>query len=80
MAFSKWLDTLIEEKVIDTETLLEIEGASGINIIPLSIVLDAIKSTRKEEKTAIKTMLVKIDFANGDILDYFRHLAKAIAI
>ena len=46
MTFSKWLDTLIEEKEFDLET----------------------------------TLLVKIDFVNGDCLDYFRHLAQALAI
>jgi hypothetical protein len=31
------------------------------------------------EKKAIKDWLVKIDFVNGNVLDYFKHLAQAIA-
>lgn len=80
MTFNKWLDTLIEEKGIDTEQLFEVEGASGLNIIPLGCVVEAIKATCKQEQAAIKAMLVKIDFVNGDIVDYFKHLAQAIAI
>ena len=80
MNFNKWLDTLIEEKGIDTDTVIEVEGASGTNWIPLVILLDAIKSTSKSERAGIKAMLVKIDFCNGDILDYLKHLAQAIAI
>lgn len=32
------------------------------------------------EQRAIKTMLVKIDFVNGDVRKYLRHLAQAIAL
>jgi hypothetical protein len=81
MNFSKWIDTLIEEKGIDAESeIFEVEGASGMNIIPLGCVIEAIKSASTNEQKAIKTMLVKIDFVNGNICDYFKHLAQAIAI
>jgi hypothetical protein len=80
LKFDKWIDTLIEEKGYDTEHRFEIEGESGINSIPLGCVVDTIKQTTANEQTAIKNMLVKIDFKNGDCLDYFRHLAWAIAL
>lgn len=78
--FEKWLDTLISEKGIDTETVLEVSGTSGANFIPLECLISTIKQAPKHERDGIKTMLVKIDFVNGSILDYFRHLARAIAI
>lgn len=78
--FIRWLNTLIEEKEIDREQILEVEGASGINMMPLSYVLENIKWCPKKEQQGIQTMLVKIDFVNGDIVDYFKHLAQALAI
>ena len=80
MNFNQWINTLIEEKQIDTETVIEVEGDWGTNYMPLEVIVDAIKSAPAHERAAIKTMLVKIDFVNGNIVDYFTHLAQAIAI
>jgi len=80
MTFSKWIDTLIAEKGISTELYLEIEGPSGLNMMPLSYVIEAIKSAPKSEKDRIKKTLIMIDFKNGDITHFFKHLAQAIAI
>jgi hypothetical protein len=79
-AFERWLDVFIEEKGIDTEHLLEVVGPSGTNWIPVECLLDAIKAAPPHEQEAIKTMIVKIDFVNGNVLDYFEHLAQAIAL
>lgn len=83
MTFEKWIDTFVEEKGIDTEHLLTAEGASGTNYIPVGCLIEAMKAAPKSERDGIKTMLVKIDFARpgpAPVLDYFNHLAKAIAI
>ncbi len=80
LKYAKWLDTLVSEKGIDTEELLEIEGNSGTNLMPLSVVLNTIKGANIVEREGIMSMLVKIDFKGGDILDYFKHLAKALAV
>jgi hypothetical protein len=79
MRFSTWIDTFIEEKGIDCEQTLEVEGATGLNIIPVGALVDAMKQAPAHEQRGIKDMIVKIDFRNGDVLDYFRHLAQAIA-
>ena len=82
MTFNEWLDTLVEEKELDTEAIFEVPGKSeyGTNYIPLGCVIEAIKAAPKHEQAGIKTVLVKIDFCNGNVIDYFRHLAQAIAI
>jgi len=36
-------------------------------------------ATSQDEQKAIKNILVKIDFQNGNIMDFFKHLAQAIA-
>lgn len=79
--FSQWLDTFVEEKNLNTEYVFEVEGEEwGTNYIPLACVIDAIKQANQEEKKAIRDMIVRIDFYNGDVMDYFKHLAKAIAL
>jgi len=80
MTFSKWFDTLIGEKGIDPEATIDVEGNSGTNIMPLSMVFDAIKNAPNSEQKEIKTILVKIDFMNGDILHFVKHLAQALAV
>lgn len=79
MKFNNWLDTFVEEKGLDVEHNLEVEGPSGLNIVPLGVLLDAIKAAPSHEQQGIKNMLVQIDFKNGDPLHYFAHLAQAIA-
>lgn len=78
--FAKWLDTFTTEKGLDVEQVFTVEGASGPNYIPLGCVLDAIKSTTAHEQAQIKSMIVRIDFRNGDVCHYFQHLAGAIAL
>jgi len=75
-----YLNNLLNEKGINRELHLDIEGNSGLNIIPLQIVVDAIINTNKEEQNQIKKTLVMIDFKNGDVMHYIKHLAQAIAI
>ena len=80
-AFDKWIDTLVEEKQLDTEMIFEVEGGAwGMNMIPLAVVIEAIKQTSVEEQAKIKDTLVKIDFMNGDVCHFFKHLAGALAI
>jgi hypothetical protein len=80
MTFSKWLDTFNAEKNIDLDTVLEVEGQSGPNFIPVQILVDAIKAAPASEQKGIKHMIVRLDFLNKDVVGYYRHLAQAIAI
>ena len=76
----KFLETLLEEKGIDIETPIEIEGESGINFMEVGTVVEHILIAPKHEQTKIKDILVKIDFQNGDILHFIKHLARALVI
>lgn len=78
MNFCQWFDTLIEEKGIDPEAIFELETETEFHIMPYQMVFDAIKGTSTTEQEAIKRNLIKIDFVNGDIKHYFRHLAQAL--
>lgn len=78
-SFNKWLDTFIEEKGIDLNDVVEITTNNNTHFFEIGNIVEHIKATTKEEQTAIKDMIVKIDFHNGDVIDYFKHLAKALA-
>lgn len=78
-AFNKWLDTFIEEKGIDLEQVIEIKTETNIHYFEVGNIIANIKATTPEEQAGIKDMIVKIDFHNGDVVDYFRHLAQALA-
>ena len=80
MNFQTWFNTFNAEKGIDPETVIEVEGPSGKNFMSLQVVFDAILATTEKEQDAIKDMIVRIDFANGNVVDYYKHLAKAIAL
>lgn len=78
--FAKWLDTFLSEKGIDAEETLDVEGPSGLNVIPVGCVVEAMKVAPEHEQAGIKSMLVRIDFKNGSVTHYLAHLAKAIAV
>jgi len=77
--FLTWLKTFLSEKEISLEEPLEVEGPSGTNYMTIGILVDVMKTAPVTELAGIKTMLVKIDFANAPVRPYLKHLAKAIA-
>lgn len=79
MTFSIWFKTLLSEKGIDVNQYIEVNGASGANQMPLSMVVDAVLSTGSAEQAGIKDMLVRIDYAGASVIDYLKHLAQALA-
>lgn len=83
MTFNTWIDTFLEEKGIDQDHLLTVKGKSGDNIMPLQVLVDAMKQASPEEQKSLKGMLVTIDFktpGKKPVLDYLEHLGQAIAI
>ena len=83
MSFNHWIDTFLQEKGIDTEDRVCAEGEMGMNSTPVGVLVDMMKSAPSHEQQGIKAMLVKIDFVapgRKPVLDYFAHLARAVAI
>lgn len=78
-AFARWLDTFLDEKGIDSEELVEAEGPSGTNIIPVGCLVELMKTAPEHEQRGLKDTMVRIDFVNGDVRRYLTHLAKAVA-
>lgn len=79
MGFSEWLDVFLDEKGVDREHLLEVQGPSGLNLIPVCVLVEAMKGAPEVEQVGMKEMLVKLDWANMDVLGYLKHLARALA-
>ena len=77
--FNNWLDTFIDEKNINKHDTFEINKNGTLNIISYGSIINHIKITSKQEQEQIKKTIVKIDFFNGDVLHFFRHLGQALA-
>ena len=77
-----YLETLISEKGLDLEgTIIEVEGQDwGLNIIELGAVVDYIMASGPANQAQVKDTLVKIDFHNGDVMHFFKHVAKFMAV
>ena len=77
-----YLETLISEKGLDLEgTIIEVEGQDwGLNIIELGAVVDYIMASGPANQAQVKDTLVKIDFHNGDVMHFFKHVASFMAI
>lgn len=84
MKFDKWLETFLREKELEgliEKTNFEIEGKEwGLNIIPCEVVLEHIRIAPPDVQAKIKNELVRIDFKNGNVMDYFRWLANGLAM
>jgi hypothetical protein len=49
-----------------------------MHIISNEVVIEAIKGAPKHEQEAIADIIRTIDFQNGDVNDYLKHLAGAL--
>lgn len=78
--FEKWFDTFIEEKGIDINDTFSIESNNNTHIFEVGNIIENIKIAPTNEQAKIKDMLVKIDFNNGSVIDYFKHLAQALVV
>lgn len=76
---NNFFTTFFNEKNLDLQ-YYTVNSANGTpNLIPSTVVIDAIKHTKGQEAGKIKAMLIKIDFFNGDVHNYLQHLAQALA-
>lgn len=72
----KYLQTLLEEKSISSETnLLENEGHFGLTV---NMLVDFIYSMPANIIKQIENTFRKIDFLNGDVMNYINFLAKGM--
>jgi len=68
------------EKDLDNQ-VYEITTPNGtMNLIETDMVIAKIKTTQGEEAKKIEAIIRQIDFLNGDLHHFLKHLAQAMAI
>ena len=71
-----YIETLLEEKNISLDTyILENEGNFGLTI---KMLVDFIYSMPVSIKKQVENTFRKIDFLNGDVMNYINFLAKGM--
>ena len=75
-----FFETFFSEKDLPDEVYTVTSENGTPNIIPSSVVIEAVKRTRGEEAKKIETILRKIDFLNGNVHHFLQHLAQAMAL
>ena len=75
-----FFETFFSEKDL-TDEVYTVTSANGTpNIIPSSVVIEAVKRTKGEEAQKIEAILREIDFLNGNIHHFLQHLAQGLAV
>lgn len=72
--FEEWLDRFLAEKKLPNETF-QIEHKGAIHYINSEQIIDLIRATSKKEQLAIQKVIVGIDFKNGNVNHFLKHLA-----
>jgi hypothetical protein len=76
----KYFRTLLNEKNISLETVIEVEGKEwGVNFIPVEVVIDFMESRDAATQKKMRNTLIKIDFQNGDIMHFIKYVAGFLA-
>jgi hypothetical protein len=71
----KYIEDFFEEKEIPFQEW-QIEHNGNINFIDNEFIIETIKNALTKEQQSIANILRKIDFANGDINHFLKHLAE----
>tara|TARA_R110000824_G_scaffold332656_1_gene519272 strand:+ start:53 stop:304 length:252 start_codon:yes stop_codon:yes gene_type:complete len=77
--FKNWIDTFIEEKDLPMEDTFTIDKNGTMNIMSYKTIYEHMLIANDQEQEQIKNMIVKIDYMNGNILNFFQYLGKLIA-
>ena len=70
-----WLDTFLTEKQVDLETVFVRDVAGVTHYVPFEVIREFVEHLPESLQKQIKETLIQIDFLNGDVLPFFRHLA-----
>jgi hypothetical protein len=76
---TKYLRMFFEEKNLPHKDFEITTEAGTYNLIPSEVVIEHIMIAPEHEKEQIANIIRKIDFMNGDVNHFLKHLAGAIA-
>lgn len=74
-----FFNVFFAEKQLDHQVYEVIAPGGTPNFIPTFQVIEQIKRTKGQEARQIEMIIRKIDFANGDLHHFLRHLAQGLA-
>ena len=74
----KYLKTFLKEKDLPFVQWELTDKEGNTHIITNEVVIEAIGGAPRHEQEAISNVIRRIDFVNGDINDYLKHLAGAL--
>ncbi len=74
-----YLQTFFAEKNLPTESWTVDAPGGTPNHFDTEIVIEHVLAAPKAEQKAIGDMIRRIDFANGDVNHFLRHLSQALA-
>ena len=77
--FNNWLDKFLEEKGIQLEESFTIEVDGVSHLFDYESIVEQIKNASKKQQDKIRETIVKIDFYNANVKDYFKHIATGLA-
>lgn len=78
-ASARYLQVFFQEKGL-AELIYDVTAPDGTaHMIPTSVVVEMISQAPAHEQDQIAGIIRRIDFANGDIHHFLRHLATALA-
>ena len=72
-----YMETLIKEKEVKLEDNINLEGHIGLT---WQMLVDSISNMPESSQQKIRQTLVMIDFENGDVFLYLRHLAYVFLV
>lgn len=76
----KYFRTLLNEKGISLDTVLEVQGKEwGFEMIPVKVVVEFMETRSIETQKKMRNNLTKIDFMDGDVLNFFTYVATFMA-
>ncbi len=70
-----WLDTFLTEKQVDPETVFVLDVAGVTHYVPFEVIREFVEHLPESLQGQIKEKLIRVDFVNGDVLHFCRHLA-----
>lgn len=76
--FNSWFSTFLDEKNLPYVAWEIVDRAGMTHFIDTDVVKETIKNASTEDQQKIKNIIVQIDFHNGDMNHFFRHLAQGM--
>ena len=81
LIFNEWLDIFLKEKGLSqANPILRVTANESYTLMNLNDLTEIIKDSMPDEQKTIKNMLVYIDFNNGDVVDYYKHLLRCYTV